>query len=127
MYSIDASDGDLLYIGGEFVGPNATGFRNIVSYNNQLGQLFALDNNTIGLNGKVSKLLLSNTSKFQYLHNILNLSLIKHLVLYVGGDFNATMTNLNLKHVGQFDTAKKLWSPLGDVSDDRGKKWYQYR
>ncbi|KAI7880797.1 cortical protein marker for cell polarity-domain-containing protein [Mucor mucedo] len=99
VYSIDASDGDLLYIGGEFASSNTTGFRNIVSYNNQLGQLLALDNSSAGLNGKVSKLLLSNT------------------ILYVGGDFNATMTNLNLKHVGQFDTAKKLWSPLGDGVD----------
>lgn len=65
VYSIDASDGEFLYIGGDFASLNSTGFRNIVSYNNQLGQLLSLDNNSFGLNGIVSKVLLSNSSKFQ--------------------------------------------------------------
>lgn len=62
VYTIDASNGDILYIGGSFSSANNTLFKNIVSYNNALGQLLPLDTLS-GVNGKVSKLVLSNSSK----------------------------------------------------------------
>ncbi|GAA5809418.1 hypothetical protein MFLAVUS_002826 [Mucor flavus] len=98
VYSIDASNGDVLYIGGDFTSPNNSAFRNIISYDNQLGQLIPLNNNSAALNGRVSKLLLSNS------------------ILYVGGEFNSSDT-LPLNHVAQFDTLKKMWAPLGNGVD----------
>jgi hypothetical protein len=50
VYSIDASDGDTLYIGGLFSSAsNNTSFTNIVSYNNQLGQLLPLGSSLNGM------------------------------------------------------------------------------
>jgi hypothetical protein len=56
VYSIDASAGDTIYIGGEFLCLNASGgYRNIVSYDYLSGRMISL--NSSGLNGKVSKLI----------------------------------------------------------------------
>ncbi|KAI8642326.1 cortical protein marker for cell polarity-domain-containing protein [Parasitella parasitica] len=105
VYSIDTSDGDLLYIGGQFNSPanaGSTGFQNIVSYNKPLGQLIPLDNESIsGLNGKVSKLILHAAT------------------LYVGGEFNSTISagNANISNFALFDTVQKTWKSLGNGVD----------
>lgn len=114
MYSIDASNGDILYIGGDFTSPNNSAFRNIISYDNQLGQLIPLNNYSAALNGRVSKLLLSNSSKKIYNYNYICTCYLFQLVLYVGGELNTSDT-LPLNHVAQFDTLKKMWAPLGNV------------
>ncbi|OAD00485.1 hypothetical protein MUCCIDRAFT_113967 [Mucor lusitanicus CBS 277.49] len=99
VYSIDASSGDVLYIGGQFTSNTNTtaGYQNIVSYNNALGQLLPLQNTTLsaGLNGKVSTLLLHATT------------------LFVGGEFNATTS----PHIAQYDTVQKTWSAMGNGVD----------
>ncbi|KAK4521177.1 uncharacterized protein ATC70_013122 [Mucor velutinosus] len=99
VYSIDASDGNVLYIGGQFTSSTNTttnGYQNIVSYNNALGQLLPLQNTTTsGLNGKVSKLLLHATT------------------LFVGGEFNTT-TSAN---IAQFDIVQQTWSSMGNGVD----------
>ncbi|KAF7727896.1 hypothetical protein EC973_006895 [Apophysomyces ossiformis] len=92
--TLDASSGDVLYIGGQFFGENNT-YRNIVSYDYRLGggQLVALPD--IGLNGNVNDLLLVGSA------------------LFVGGAFNGTFTNtINLNHVAQFNVDNRTWQPL---------------
>lgn len=101
VHTIDASDGDLLYIGGLFSSANNTVYRNIVSYSNTLGKMIPLDDLS-GVNGKVSKVLLYNSK------------------LYVGGDFNSTSRASNaslLNYAARFDTIQKMWSPLGNGVD----------
>ncbi|KAL9548227.1 hypothetical protein MBANPS3_005789 [Mucor bainieri] len=123
VYSIDASNGDVLYIGGQFTSSTnttTTGYQNIVSYSKALGQLLPLQNTTMaGLNGKVSKLLLHATSKgpiWDCVTNISNQELnnnISLLALFVGGEFNTTTS----PNVAQFDTAQKTWSSMGNGVD----------
>ncbi|CEP11286.1 hypothetical protein [Parasitella parasitica] len=99
--SIDATDGDILYIGGQFISPTnitSVGYQNIVSYSKPLGQLIPLENKSIsGLNGKVSKLVLHATR----------------------GEFNSTISTgiANISNVAQFDTAKKTWKSLANGVD----------
>lgn len=78
VYSIDASNGDVLYIGGQFASSTNTtglGFQNIVAYSKTSGQLMPLENTTTlsGVNGKVSKVLLHATSKL-ILDRVTNIS-----------------------------------------------------
>ncbi|KAG1082897.1 hypothetical protein G6F42_022406 [Rhizopus arrhizus] len=107
VYSIDASNGDVLYIGGQFASSANTtglGFQNIVSYSKTSGQLMPLENTTTlsGVNGKVSKVLLHATT------------------LFVGGEFNSTTTTTtatSLANIARFDTLQKTWSSLGNGVD----------
>ncbi|KAL7326618.1 hypothetical protein PS15p_208924 [Mucor circinelloides] len=106
VYSIDTSNGDVLYIGGQFASSTNTtglGFQNIVSYSKTSGQLIPLENTTTlsGVNGKVSKVLLHATT------------------LFVGGEFNSTTTttSTSLANIARFDTLQKTWSSLGNGVD----------
>lgn len=58
VYSIDASNGDVLYIGGLF---SDVGAKNIIAYDINQGRFVPLDN--FGLNGQVNKVLLNENSK----------------------------------------------------------------
>lgn len=58
VYKIDASKGDVLYIGGSFSSPNST-YRNIVSYTQ--GHLVSLPN--IEINGTVLDTLVVGSGK----------------------------------------------------------------
>ncbi|CEG69230.1 hypothetical protein RMATCC62417_05336 [Rhizopus microsporus] len=97
VYSIDASSGDTIYIGGEFLCLNASGgYRNIVSYDYLSGRMISL--NSSGLNGKVSKLISYKESR-----------------LFVAGEFNSTaMLNISLPYIVEYDMQQDSWSVLQD-------------
>ncbi|KAG1309311.1 hypothetical protein G6F64_005408 [Rhizopus arrhizus] len=105
VYSIDASSGDMLYIGGEFSYMNFSNpYNNIVAYEYQTGLMAPLA--SIGLNGKVLKIVAHNASK-----------------LFIAGEFTSTsVANINLPYVSQYDLQQKSWLPLqrgvnGPVTD----------
>ncbi|KAG2219729.1 hypothetical protein INT45_007768 [Circinella minor] len=96
--SIDASIGNILYIGGQFSGLNST-YRGVVSYdysqsNNGGGALVPLNG---GVNGTVYDLSLIRSS------------------LFVAGAFNGTLTNSSrlFNNLAQFDTTSSTWSTIG--------------
>ncbi|KAI9014562.1 cortical protein marker for cell polarity-domain-containing protein [Phycomyces nitens] len=93
--SIDASQGDVLYIGGQFVGINDV-YRNIVAYDylSLGGQLRPL--NEVGLTGNVTCLQLVGSS------------------LFAGGSFDSTVTGTQaLGNVARFDLVSNKWEALG--------------
>ncbi|KAI8885682.1 hypothetical protein K501DRAFT_322254 [Backusella circina FSU 941] len=96
VYKIDASKGDILYIGGSFSSQNST-YRNIVSYNTTQGQLIPLPN--IELNGTVFDTLLVGSD------------------LYIGGSFQSTVNTTLLSNVARYDTTTTNWFGLENGVD----------
>ncbi|CAO3592393.1 unnamed protein product [Absidia cylindrospora] len=98
VLALDASSGDSLYIGGQFVGTTSP-YRNIASYDYTASKLSTLLGN--GLDGNVTSLLLSGTD------------------LFIGGLFNNTMDRqlTGLNHVAVYHTADQTWSTLAQGVD----------
>ncbi|KAI8085163.1 cortical protein marker for cell polarity-domain-containing protein [Halteromyces radiatus] len=98
VHTLDASNGDVLYIGGQFVGITSP-YRNIAAYDYNLGKISTLNGN--GLDGNVTSLLLSGTD------------------LYVGGLFNNTIDQqlTGLNHVAVYHTTNQSWSTLAHGTD----------
>ncbi|KAF7731991.1 hypothetical protein EC973_007096 [Apophysomyces ossiformis] len=93
--SIEAAAGDILYIGGQFIGANNS-YRNVVSfdYNTDGGRLVALSNS--GIEGNVTALKQVGSK------------------LFVGGAFNRTVAEngLSLNNVACYNIEQQTWSSL---------------
>ncbi|KAI8150283.1 cortical protein marker for cell polarity-domain-containing protein [Fennellomyces sp. T-0311] len=93
--SIDATNGNVLYIGGQF---SNTTYRGVVSYDYRQGSGGAMvPLGGMGVNGSVYDLALIGSS------------------LFIGGVFNGTTTESSetFNNVAQFDTSSAAWSALG--------------
>jgi hypothetical protein len=115
VHSIDATNGDILYIGGLF---SNTAFKNIVSYDINHGMFIPLDKSVV--NAKVTKVLLHENSK---IHETIKKELSKHtsnflLGLYVAGDFNSTELDPYARYIVEYDTTKKTWNSLANVINE---------
>ncbi|ORX46775.1 hypothetical protein DM01DRAFT_1327525 [Hesseltinella vesiculosa] len=96
VLSLDASNGNALYIGGQFTG---VPYRNIVAFDYASSALVPLTHN--GLDGNVTSLALDGSN------------------LYVGGLFNNTvdLAITSMNHLGIYNTGTGAWSNMGSGTD----------
>ncbi|KAI8064243.1 cortical protein marker for cell polarity-domain-containing protein [Gongronella butleri] len=96
VHAIDASQGNTLYIGGQFTGAP---YRNLVAFSYASQHMVPLTSN--GVDNNVTSLILSGNE------------------LYIGGLFNSTIDQLHtgLNHLAVYDTQRGVWSNMGNGTD----------
>ncbi|KAI9484647.1 cortical protein marker for cell polarity-domain-containing protein [Zychaea mexicana] len=94
--SVDATTGNLLYIGGQFSGLNST-YRGAVSYDYRQGNGGAMVPLNGGVNGTVYDLKVIGSS------------------LFVAGEFDGTLTapSESFNNVAEFDISSSSWNAIG--------------
>lgn len=121
VFSIDATAGNTLYIGGAFSSLNNT-YRSIVSYDylSDGGRMVALPG--MGVNGSVYDVALLGNCRFRFIVDFLASKIIElhvFLALFIGGVFDNSATGSvegSFNNVAQIDLTSGAWSALDMVN-----------